>query len=400
MKATNDAVPGVYGYFPQNNPEIGTILEKTESGPLLFTPITIGNLTFKNRIFAAPMCQYSSDNGHATDWHLVHIGSMASRGVGAICMEATSVVPEGRISPEDAGLWTDSQMEPLKRIVNFTHSQGTKIGVQLAHAGRKASTYAPWIRQKAGSRRTASKDENGWPDEVFGPSPVSWSNDFVKPKELSKDQLVKIEDAFVAAIGRCMEIGFDFIEIHSAHGYLLSSFVSPLSNVRSDDLGGQSLANRLRWPLRLIKRCREAWDKPLFVRISATDWAEGPEQENGVWKQFGIEQSKIYASEMYKLGVDLVHVSSGGNWSEQNIIICPGIHVPFAESIKQANPKQLVGVVGLIKDPKLAEACLQEGKADVIFLARALMRNPHWPMEAAEQLGVRVKVANQYERAF
>ncbi|KAJ3995542.1 NADH:flavin oxidoreductase [Lentinula boryana] len=401
MKFTNDAVSGVSGYFPQNNPEIGTPLEKTESVPLLFTPITIGNVTFKNRIFAAPMCQYSSDNGHATDWHLVHIGSIAARGVGAICMEATSVVPEGRISPEDAGLWTDSQMEPLKRIVNFAHAQGTKIGVQLAHAGRKASTYAPWVQHKAGSRNTASQEENGWPDEVFGPSPIPWSENYVEPKELTKDQLIEIEDAFIASIARCHKIGFDFIEIHGAHGYLLSSFVSPLSNVRSDEFGGQLCENRLRWPLRLIGgRCRAAWTKPLFVRISATDWAEGPEQENGAWKQFGIEQSRVYASEMYKLGVDLVHVSSGGNWSNQKITVGAGYHVPFAEYIKQAHPTQLVGVVGLIKDPKLAESYLQEGKADVIFLARALMRNPHWPLEAAEQLGVRVKAANQYERAF
>ncbi|KAJ4485863.1 NADH:flavin oxidoreductase [Lentinula aciculospora] len=400
MKFANDAVPGVSGYFPQNVPEIGTPLEKTDSMPLLFTPITIGSVTFKNRIFAAPMCQYSSDNGHATDWHLVHIGSIASRGVAAICMEATSVVPEGRISPEDAGLWTDSQMEPLKRIVNFVHAQGTKVGVQLAHAGRKASTYAPWVQHKAGAHNTASSEENGWPDEVFGPSPIPWSENYVEPKELTKDQLVEIEEAFIASIRRCQEIGFDFIEIHGAHGYLLSSFVSPLSNVRSDEFGGQLLENRLRWPLRLINRCRAVWPKPLFVRISATEWAEGPEQENGIWKQFGIEQSKIYASEMYKLGVDLVHVSSGGNWSSQKIVAGAGFQVPFAESIKQVNPERLVGVVGLIKDPKLAEQYLQDRKADIIFLARALMRNPHWPLEAAEQLGVRVKAANQYERAF
>ncbi|KAJ4472644.1 NADH:flavin oxidoreductase [Lentinula lateritia] len=373
MKFTNDGVRGVSGYFPYNDPEIGTPIKKTESMPLLFSPITIRNVTFKNRIFAAPMCQYSSDKGHATDWHLVHIGSMASRGVGAICMEATSVVPEGRISPEDAGLWTDSQMEPLKRIVNFVHAQGTKIGVQLAHAGRKASTYAPWVRERAGVRNTTvSIEENGWPNEVVGPSPIPWSEDLVEPKELNKDQLIGIEEAFIASIKRCQEIGFDFIEIHGAHGYLLSSFVSPLSNIRSDEFGGQLLENRLRWPLQLIKRCRDAWSKPLFVRISATDWADGPEQEN-----------------------DLVHVSSGGNWSNQKIIV-----VPYAESIKQANPQQLVGVVGVITDPKLAESYLQEGKADIIFLARALMRNPHWPLEAAEQLGLRVKAANQYERAF
>jgi 2,4-dienoyl-CoA reductase-like NADH-dependent reductase (Old Yellow Enzyme family) len=400
MKFVNEAVPGVSGYFPKNEPEIGTPLDKDAPIPLLFTPITIGNVTFKNRIFAAPMCQYSSVDGHATDWHLVHIGAMAARGVGAICMEATSVVPEGRISPEDAGLWTDSQIEPLKRIVNFVHAHDVKIGIQLAHAGRKASTYATWVQSKAGARNTASKEENGWPDEVFGSSPVAWSERFVQPKELTSEQLVEIEEAFLASIKRCEEIGYDFIEIHGAHGYLLNSFVSPLSNLRSDEFGGQSLEHRLRWPLRLISRCRTAWSKPLFVRISATDWAEGPEQEDGIWKQFGVEQSKIYAMEMHKIGVDLVHVSSGGNWYKQKVATGQGYQMPFAEAVKKANPKLLVGAVGLIKDPKYAELCLQEGKADVIFLARALLRNPHWPLEAAEQLGVRVKPANQYERAF
>ncbi|KAF9076018.1 NADH:flavin oxidoreductase [Rhodocollybia butyracea] len=402
MKFINEAAPGVKGYFPKNDPEIGTVILKKDEEqptPLLFTPIKIRDVTFKNRIFVSPMCQYSSDNGHATDWHLVHIGGMAARGVGAICMEATSVVAEGRISPEDAGLWTDSQMEPLKRIVNFSHAQGTKIGVQLTHAGRKSSTFAPWIHHKAG-RGGASKEENGWPDQVFAPSPIAWAKDYIEPQELSKEQLVEIEEAFLASIKRCEEIGFDFIELHSAHGYLLNSFVSPLSNVRADEFGGQSLENRLRWPLRVVSRCRTAWTKPLFVRISATDWANGPEQEDGIWKQFGIEQSKIYASELYKLGVDLVDCSSGGNWSSQKITVGPGYHVPFADAVKKANPELLVGTVGMIKDPKLAESYLQEGKADVIFLARALMRNPHWALEAAEQLGIRVKAANQYERAF
>ncbi|KAF5388546.1 hypothetical protein D9757_004634 [Collybiopsis confluens] len=327
---------------------------------------------------------------------------MASRGVAAICMEATAVLPEGRISPQDAGLWTDSQMEPLKRIVNFAHAQGTKIGVQLAHAGRKASTFAPWVQHRVDARNTATEEEYGWPDRVVGPSPIAWSERYVLPKQLTKDQLTEIEEAFLASIKRCEEIGFDFIEIHGAHGYLISEFVSPLSNVRSDEFGGQSLENRLRWPLRLVSRCRQAWRKPLFVRISATDWADGPEQVDGIWKQFGIEQSKVWASEMYKLSVDLVHVSSGGNWSGQKIKAEPGYQVPFAEAIKEVNPdpKRFVGAVGFIKDPEYAETIIQDGKADVIFLARALMRNPHWPLEAAEKLGVRVKAANQYERAF
>ncbi|KAK1234993.1 hypothetical protein PQX77_001795 [Marasmius sp. AFHP31] len=290
MVFVNHGAPGVEGYFPLNDPPIGTSREKDQDVPILFQPITIGGVTFKNRIFVSPMCQYSSDNGHATDWHLVHIGvRFASRGVGAICMEATSVVPEGRISPEDAGLWTDSQIAPLKRIVNFAHAQGVKIGVQLAHAGRKASTYATWVQTAAGgmnARKLASKEENGWPDEVVGPTSTPWTDGYPVPKELTKEQLTEIEDAFVSAIERAEQAGFDFIEIHGAHGYLIASFVSPLSNTRTDEFGGQSLENRLRFPLSLISRCRSAWGKPLFVRISATDWAEGPEKAaDNTWAQ-------------------------------------------------------------------------------------------------------------------
>ncbi|KAF9270584.1 NADH:flavin oxidoreductase [Marasmius fiardii PR-910] len=404
MPFINCAAPDVEGYFPLNNPPIGTSRDEQEEPPLLFQPITIGGVTFKNRIFVSPMCQYSSDNGHATDWHLVHIGGFATRGVGAICMEAMAVVPEGRISPEDAGLWTDTQIAPLKRIVNFAHAQGVKIGLQLAHAGRKASTYAPWVQQKVGfgSRNVASKEENGWPDEVFGPTSTPWNEHFPVPKELTKEQLEEIENAFVAAIKRAEQAGFDFIEIHAAHGYLISSFVSPLSNTRTDEFGGQRLENRLRFPLRLISRCRSAWSKPLFVRFSATDWAEGPEKkEDGTWAQWGIEQSTIYAGEMKKIGVDLVDVSSGGNWSQQKITVVPGYQVPFAEAIKKAHgPDLKVGSVGFITEGKQAEGYLKEGKTDVIFLARALMKDPHWALTAARDLGVKIKAANQYERAF
>ncbi|KAK7058374.1 hypothetical protein VNI00_002008 [Paramarasmius palmivorus] len=403
MALVNHAVPDVHQYFPLNDPPIGTPRVKGEDVPLLFQPITIGNVTFKNRIFTSPMCQYSSDNGHATDWHLVHIGGFASRGVGAIIMEATSVVPEGRISPEDAGLWTDSQIEPLRRIINFAHAQGTKIGVQLAHAGRKASTHATWVQEKvgAGGRNTATKEENGWPDEVVGPTTTAWSENFPQPKELTKEELEKLDEAFIAAVKRCEQAGFDFIEIHGAHGYLISSFVSPLSNTRADEFGGQSLENRIRWPLRLISRIRSAWNKPLFVRISASDWAEGPEKnEDGTWAQWGIEQSTIFAGEMEKIGVDLIDVSSAGNWYKQKIAVKPGYQVPFAEAIKKAHPSLKVGSVGFITEGRQAESYLQEGKTDVILLARALMKDPHWVMTAAKDLGAKIKAANQYERAF
>ncbi|KAJ8516136.1 hypothetical protein ONZ45_g6518 [Pleurotus djamor] len=321
----------------------------------------------------------------------------ATRGVGAIIMEATAVVPEGRISPEDAGLWTDTQIEPLKRIVQFCHAQGTKIGIQLAHAGRKASTLAPWAR---GDAYIAPVEQNGWPDDVYGPSTLPFHEKFPTPKEMDEAHLTYVENAFVEAIERCEEAGFDFIEIHSAHGYLFHSFLSNLSNVRTDSYGGQPLENRLRFPLRVIKSCREAWSKPLFVRISASDWADRPEQgDDGLWKQWGIEQTKVLVGELIKIGVDFVDCSAGGNWAEQKIPLSHGYQVPFAESLKKAYPSLNVGTVGLISDPKKAEGYLQDGKADVILLARELLRNPHWALTAAKALGVSLKVANQYERA-
>ncbi|KAF7339303.1 putative NADPH dehydrogenase C23G7.10c [Mycena sanguinolenta] len=423
----NTAVPGAREYYPLNEPAIGTHMAGEQ--PELFKPLEIKGVTFKNRIFVSPMCQYSSADGHATDWHFVHVGAsmlgsgflfdadlllamneqgFATRGVGAICIEATSIVPEGRISPEDAGLWTDSQMGPLKRIVEFAHSQGTKIGIQLAHAGRKASTYAPWIGNKKpqGSSWVATQEENGWPDNVYAPSAIPWSDTYPNPKAMTEEDMQYVEDAFAAAVKRCREIGCqtdDFIEVHAAHGYLMSSFVSPLSNNRTDQYGG-SLENRLRFPNRILQRIRSEWqDKPLFVRISATDWAEGPEKsEDGTWLQFGIEQSIIWVEKMLSLGVvDMLDCSTGGNWSKQKIpAIEHGYQVPFAEAIKKAHPSLIVGTVGAITDPVLAESYLKDGKADLVILARELMRNPHWALSAAKALGCKVKAANQYERAW
>ncbi|KIP10149.1 hypothetical protein PHLGIDRAFT_28664 [Phlebiopsis gigantea 11061_1 CR5-6] len=406
----NTPVPGVDTFYPLNDPAIGSILPtsaypQNTKIPKLFQPLTIRDTTFKNRIWVAPMCQYSSDNGHATDWHLVHLGGLASRGVGSICVEATAVVPEGRISPEDSGLWQDSQIAPFKRIVDFAHTQGTLIGVQLAHAGRKASTIAPWVHLNAAKTRRAStwlaeKSENGWPDDVTGPSAIPFADDYPQPRAMDDKDIAQVEEAFHAAVERCKQIGFDFIEIHAAHGYLLHNFVSPLSNHRTDQYGG-SLENRLRFPLKVIERVRKAWEKPLFVRISATDWAEGPEQgENGEWRYWGLEQSKFFVGELQTLGVDLVDVSSGGNYSKQTIPVGPGYQAPFAKAIKQAYPDLPISTVGLITDPKQAETYLEDGTADVVTLARELLRSPHWPMYAAQALGVAVKPASQYERAW
>ncbi|THH02578.1 hypothetical protein EW026_g322 [Hermanssonia centrifuga] len=217
---------------------------------------------------------------------------------------------------------------------------------------------------------------------------------------MAEEDLIRVEDAFLAAVERCKKIGFDFIDIHGAHGYLLHEFVSPLSNTRTDQYGG-SLENRIRYPLRITSSIRKAWQKPLFYRLSATDWAEGPEKdENGEWRQWGLEQSKILVGEIEKLGVDLVDVSTGGNWEKQSIPIGPGYQVPFAEALKKAHPKLVYSAVGLITSPKQAESYLQDGKTDVIFIAREFLRNPHWAMYAAQELGVAIKPANEYERAW
>lgn len=405
MAHINKSVPGAYQYFPLNEPEIGQPrLPNDLNDPLLFKPLTIRGTTFKNRIFLSPMCQYSSNDGHATDWHLVHLGGFATRGVGAVCTEATAVVPEGRLSPEDAGLWKDTQIEPLRRIVDFSHAQGTKIGIQLAHAGRKASVHAPWVQRKAerGAPHAALSDEGGWPNRVYGPSEIPFSELYPNPIEMSEQDMLEVENAFLSAIHRSKKAGFDFIEIHAAHGYLFHSFLSPLSNTRSDENGGEPLQNRLRFPLRLLRSCREAWsEKPLFVRISASDWADGPEKdEQGVWRQWGIDQSIVLAGKLQEIGVDLIDCSSGGNWFHQKIPLKPGYQVHFAESLKKAHPNMIIGAVGLITEPIQAESYLQNGQADVVFLARELLRNPHWPLLAAKDLNVNVKAANQYERAW
>ncbi|KAH9944246.1 FMN-linked oxidoreductase [Epithele typhae] len=420
-KFVNTGVPGAYQYLPLNDPPIGlaypsSIYPQNATMPELFKPLTIRGVTFHNRAFVSPMCQYSSDKGHATDWHFVHIGvgfsahcfgtGFATRGLGAICMEATAVIPEGRISPQDAGLWDDSQIAPLKRIVDFAHAQGAVIGVQLAHAGRKSSTMAPWVHSDMAHTRIAPNyiallEDGGWADRVAAPSPIPFSDVYPTPYELPEAEIKQIEQAFLDAVERCKKIGYDFIEIHGAHGYLQHEFMSPLSNLRTDQYGG-SFENRVRFSLSVVQKVRAAWPKPFFYRISATDWAEGPERDaaTGEWKQWGLEQSTLFVGELKQLGVDLVDVSTGGNWLKQKIPVAPGYQVPFAAAIKKAHPDMLVGTVGMITDAEQAEMYLRNGQADVVFLARELIRNPHWAMQAAQKLGVAVKPANQYERGW
>ncbi|KAG9000531.1 hypothetical protein FRB94_005381 [Tulasnella sp. JGI-2019a] len=408
----NRAAPGVTGYFPLTEPSVGSTdfpkdLVQNEHIPKLFTPIKIRNTVFKNRIFVSPMCQYScAQDGKHTDWHFVHLGAFAVRGVGAITVEATAVVPEGRISPEDSGLWEDGQMGPLKRTVNFAHSQGAHIGIQLAHAGRKASTYAPWVamdinnHHRINNNSVCSKEENGWPDNVYGPSAIKFSDNYPMPKAMTLEDIEHVKTKFVESVERCKQIGFDFIELHFAHGYLGHSFLSPLSNKRTDQYGG-SLENRMRFALEVTELVRKAWgdEKPLFARLSATDWApEERDAETQKWKSWGIQQTLILSKELVKLGVDLIDTSSGGNFVGQRIPVGPSYQVPFAEAIK--GEEITTGAVGLITTPQQAEEILQKGQSDVIFLARELIRHADWPLYAAQELGVTVQPPVQYERAW
>ncbi|KAJ9094046.1 hypothetical protein QFC21_006147 [Naganishia friedmannii] len=424
--AKSQPVPGYPTFMPANPQPIASLIKDTkhypQNGgkiPKVYQELELRGTVFKNRLFAAPMCQYSSDKGHATDWHFVHYGSMATRGIGAIVMEATAVVPEGRISPEDAGLWQDSQIAPLKRIVDFVHSQGTLIGIQLAHAGRKGSTLSPWVQEQLDASAeykdakekssVAHKDVGGWPDNVQAPSAIPFSSTYPVPQEMTAGKIDELKQAFTDAIERCKKAGFDFIEIHGAHGYLLHNYVSPLSNQRKDSYGG-SLDNRLRLPLEIAQAAREQWDKPIFYRVSATDWFEGEErcddahdkdhEGHGEWRFWGIQQTTIMAQKLKEMGIDLIDVSSGGNYAGQKIPVGPSYQVPFAAHIKQTVPGLAVGAVGLITESVQANEILENDEADVILLARELLRNVDFPLEVAEKLDIAVQPAVQYARAW
>jgi 2,4-dienoyl-CoA reductase-like NADH-dependent reductase (Old Yellow Enzyme family) len=351
----------------------------------LFEPLTLRGVTLPNRIGVAPMCMYSSVDGHPTDWHLVHLGTRAVGGAGLVIHEATAVSADGRITPGDAGLYLDSHIAPLRRINDFIRQHGAVPAVQLAHAGRKASTFIPW----EGSGHVPL-EQGGW--EIIGPSALPFGGPLTRaPHEASVDDLRGVVTAFERATERAVEAGFDVVEIHAAHGYLLHSFLSPLVNQRTDRYGG-SFENRIRLLLEVTAAVRRAWpdDKPLFVRLSASDWVEGG------WT---IEDSVALAMELKAAGVDLIDCSSGGAIPGVRIPAAPGYQVPFAEAIRQqANIP--TAAVGLITEPHQAEAILQNGQADLILLARELLRNPYWPHQAAQALGLRPQPPVQYERGF
>jgi 2,4-dienoyl-CoA reductase-like NADH-dependent reductase (Old Yellow Enzyme family) len=350
---------------------------------LLLSPLHIKGLTLKNRIIISPMCQYSSQDGFANDWHLVHLGSRAVGGAALVISEATAVSSEGRISPDDQGIWKDEHIEKLKQITDFIHAQNAYAGIQLSHAGRKASTTAPW----KGNDQIAL-NEGGW--QTFAPSVIAYRDADNVPVALDKDGIEKVKTDFKNATKRAVAAGYDVIELHAAHGYLLHQFMSPLSNARNDEYGG-SFENRIRLLLEVVELVQSEMSENmlLFVRISATDWADGG------WE---IEQSVRLSAILKDKGVDLMDVSTGALVSGVRIPIFPGYQVSFAERIKR-DTGILTGTVGLITTAQQAEDILTEGKADAILLARELLRDPYFPLHAATILGDEPLYPPQYERA-
>ena len=350
----------------------------------LFEELKLREVSFLNRIWISPMCQYSSENGFPTDWHLVHLGSRAVGGAGAVIFEATAVSPEGRISPADSGIWLDEHIPAFKRIADFVKGQGSVSGIQLAHAGRKASTTPPWD----GGLKVDIVD-GGW--EVVAPSPIAFSGDFPQPRDMDEGDIRKVIEDFGVAARRAVEAGFQLIEVHAAHGYLLHEFLSPLSNLRTDEYGG-SLENRMRLSLEVAGRVREVVPEsiPVFVRISATDWVEGG---------WDIDQSVELCSRLKEIGIDLIDVSSGGLVPNAKIAIGPGYQVPFAKEIR-ARARIKTGAVGLITEPQQAEQILRDGDADAVLIARESLRDPYFPFRAAGELGAAADVPKQYARAI
>ena len=351
--------------------------------PGLLDAVAIRGISFPSRIFVSPMCQYSSADGFATDWHLVHLGSRAVGGAALVFTEATAVLAEGRISPEDLGIWKDAHVEPLARIVRFIHSQGVHAGLQLAHAGRKASTWSPW----AGAAGSVPAAQGGWP--AVAPSAVAFEG-YAEPVALDEARIRAVIAGFADAACRALAAGFRVLELHAAHGYLVHQFLSPLSNRRADRWGG-AFENRTRLAREVVEAVRRVWPErlPLFMRVSATDWVEGG---------WDVEQTVELARLVKPLGVDLMDCSSGGLVAHAAVPVAPGYQVPFAERVRR-EAGILTGAVGLITDAAQADAIVQAGQADAVLLARQMLRDPYWAMHAGEELRRPMPWPVQYLRA-
>jgi len=350
----------------------------------LFEPFPIRNITFRNRIFVSPMCEYSSIDGFANDWHLVHLGSRAVGGAALVMTEANAVTADGRISPDDLGIWKDEHIEFLSRVSRFVKAQGAVPGTQLAHAGRKASTTAPW---KGGA--PLSPEQGGW-TPILAPSAIAFADGYQTPQVMTLEQIRQTVQAFGDAAKRALAAGFEAIEIHAAHGYLLHEFLSPLSNQRTDEYGGR-FDNRIRILCEVCVAVRQVWPEtlPLFVRISATDWTEGG---------WSIDDSVTLARQLKTISVDLIDCSSGGNVAGARIPLGPGYQTTFAERIRKESGLA-TGAVGLITSAPQADTIIRTGQADAVFLAREFLRDPYWPLHAAKELGMTIDWPKQYERA-
>ncbi len=354
------------------------------SAASLFTPFTLRSLTFPNRIGVSPMCQYSATNGLANDWHLSHLGARAAGGPGLVFVEATAVSPEGRITHGCTGLWSEAHLEPMARIARLVKSLGCVPGIQLAHAGRKASTQLPWL----GDGPLAPQEK---PWTALAPSAIPFKDTWPTPHALSVPEIATLIESFAAAAERALRAGFEVIEIHAAHGYLLNEFLSPLSNQRTDSYGG-SFENRTRFLREVVTAVRGVWPQhlPLFLRVSASDWAEGG------WT---IEDSVALAPIVKALGVDLIDCSSGGLVPDSKMQIGPGYQVPFADAIRNRG-HIATAAVGMITEAAQAEQIIASGQADLVLLAREFLRQPYWPIHAARALGVAPRIPNQYLRAL
>ncbi|KAF2099107.1 putative NADH oxidase [Rhizodiscina lignyota] len=440
----NEPVPNIPFFYPSVPQPPGSALQLSSSTPTLFKPITIRGQTYQNRIFVAPMCSYSCapsgpQIGALTSFHIATLGHYAIKGSSLVFIEASAVSPEGRISPNDSGIWQDEQIEGIRKVADQVHAAGSKLGIQLAHAGRKASTVAPWLGRERGKSIVAGEDVHGWPNGVVGPSPIAWSSEgYAKPNELSEEGIKGIVKAFADAAKRAVAAGVDVIEIHGAHGYLLCSFNSPISNQRTDKYGG-SFENRTRICVEVIKAVREVIpaDMPLFYRITSTEWMDESEEAKtlGSWD---VAQSIQFAKQLPSLGVDLLDVSSGGNHEHQRIQPHLTYQIEIAgqirKELKQASLPLLIGAVGMITGAEQARDIVQlqkgqyiaepgtngdvnfEGStkaeaeqardlvqgddsvADVILVARQFMREPEWVLRVAWRLGVEVQWPIQYGR--
>ncbi|KAI2606791.1 FMN-linked oxidoreductase [Hypoxylon sp. NC1633] len=401
----NEAARGVPFYTPAQQPPAGTALDPQPNGstiPKLFSPLKIRGATFQNRIALAPLCQYSAVNGFHTLWHTTHLGGIVQRGPGLTIVEATAVQPRGRITPEDSGLWLDEQIEPLRQHVYFAHSQGQKIGIQLAHAGRKASTVAPWLSRGA----TAILEVGGWPDDVVAPSAIPFGENYPQPRALTLDEIAEIIKDFAAAARRSIQAGFDVIELHCAHGYLMHEFLSPVSNHRTDRYGG-SFENRTRIVIEAVDEIRKVIpvEVPLYVRVSATDWLEDVDEYVG--DSWNVGDTARLAVELAEHGVDLLDVSSGGNHPLQKIKAGPGYQAPLAKIVKRAvGDKMFVSTVGSITSGRQAEELLVGGNGDddtpldIVMVGRMFQKDPALVWTWAEEIGTAIYVANQIGWGF